>query len=40
MEKDIATLESFFGRKVLLELKYRGSRDGFYYDKWKPLVKD
>ena len=39
-EIDLATLEQFFGRKVKLELKYRGSRDGFHYDKRKPLVKD
>ena len=34
------TLENFFGKKIKLELKYRGSRDGFNYEKRKPLVKD
>ena len=40
IERDMTTIEGFFGRKIKLELKYRGSRDGFHYDKWKPLVKD
>ena len=40
MEGDLGTLEGFFGRKIKLELKYRGSRDGFHYDKIRPLVKD
>ena len=39
-ENDMATLEGFFGRKIKLELKYRGSRDGFHYEKRKPFVKD
>ena len=39
-EEDMATLEGFFGRKIKLELKYRGARDGFHYEKRKPLVKD
>ena len=39
MEGDLGTLEGFFGRKIKLELKYRGSRDGFHYDKIKPLYK-
>ena len=40
MEGDLGTLEGFFGRKINLELKYRGSRDGFHYEKRKPLVRN
>ena len=39
-ESDMETLEGFFGRKIKLELKYRGSRDGFLFEKIKPLLKD
>ena len=40
MEGDLGTLEGFFGRKIKLELKYRGSRDGFHCEKRKPLARN
>ena len=40
MKGDLNTLEEFLERKISLELKYRGSRDGFHYEKRMPLVKD
>ena len=38
-KSDMVILEGFFGRKIKLELRYRGSRDGFHYEKRSALVK-